>query len=72
MLSYIGLVLIILGWFLQLLNKDKNIQFSFVLVYVIGVALLSVDILRDGISTIGVLQLVSFLTACAVLIKIRK
>jgi Na+/phosphate symporter len=72
MLSYIGLVLIILGWLIQFLNKNKDIQFNFVLVYVIGVALLSVDILREGLTTLGILQLVSFLTACAVLIKIRK
>ncbi len=72
MISYIGLVLIIVGWLIQFLNKDKSIKVGFVLVYTVGVALLTIDILREEVTTLGILQLVSFLSALAVLIKIRK
>ncbi len=72
MLSNIGMVLIILGWLIQLLTKEKNMKVSFVLIYSLGVAFLAFDGLRSGVTTLGILNLISCITAFAVLFKIKK
>jgi hypothetical protein len=71
-LSYIGMLLIILGWLIQFLSKDKAIKIGFVLVYAIGVLFLVVDGFMKELTFLAILNLVSFLTAFAVFVKFRK
>lgn len=64
-----GLVFIILGWVIQLLSKDKTIKRSFILVYALGDALLVIDGFQNNLTTLAILNLVSFVAAIAVLYK---
>lgn len=72
MLTYIGLVLIVIGWGYQLFSKKKEIQVPFVLAYCLGVILLAVDGFTSGLTTIAILNTISFVVAFTVFIKIRK
>jgi hypothetical protein len=72
MISYIGMILIILGWGIQLIGKEKTVNKNFVLVYSLGVALLVADGFLGGLTILAALNLVSFLTAFAVYLKFRK
>lgn len=71
-MTYAGLALIILGWCLQLLSKDKKIKVSFIIVYSLGVALLSIDGFMSNLPIMASLNLVSFIVAMAVFLKVRK
>ena len=70
MITYLGLVLIIVGWGIQLLNKGRDIQKSFVLVYSLGVVLLSIDAFIGDMTILAVLNLVSFIVALAVFLRL--
>ena len=72
MISYAGLVLIIIGWTFQLLSKEKNIQIPFILAYCLGVILLAVDGFNSGLTILALLNTISFVVAFAVFMKIRK
>lgn len=72
MLSYIGLVLIIVGWSIQFLNKDKNIDMKFMLLYILGVVLLAIDGFTSGLTELAVLNVISGIAAIAVLVKVLK
>jgi hypothetical protein len=72
MVTYIGLLIIIIGWGIQLLSKERNIQKSFVLIYSLGVILLVIDGFLEGLMYLAILNLVSFLVSIAVFIKISR
>ncbi len=74
MISILGLVLIIAGWFIQFsrMKKSKEIRKEFVITYAIGVLLLVIDGFRSGIPTLALLNLVSLVGAALVLGKIKK
>ncbi len=69
MLSNLGLGLIILAWLMQfgkMIISKRDVWPAFVLVYVLGVLLLVVDGFRSGLTTLAILNLVSFGAALAV------
>ena len=72
MVSYIGLALIIVGWVVQFLKKDKNIDIKFLFLYILGVVLLAIDGFMSGLIELAVLNVLSGTAAIAVLIKLRK
>lgn len=68
-----GLSLIILGWLVQLFSKGKEIKIPFLALYCLGVVILAYEGLKEGFSTEGIFQLISTLSALALLIKmVRK
>lgn len=67
-----GLLLIIIGWWIQYLNKGKNIQVGFIIAYCFGVFLLAVDGYINGLTTLATLNLASLISALAVLYKLKK
>lgn len=71
-MTNLGLVLIIIGWGIQLLGKGKNIKPNFVLVYSVGAVILAIDGYRSGLVTLAVLNLISFIVALAVFFRIQK
>jgi membrane-bound ClpP family serine protease len=70
MITYLGLVLIVVGWGIQLLNDSRDIQKNFVLVYSLGAVLLSIDAFMGNMTILAVLNLVSFIVALAVFLKL--
>ncbi|MBN1373891.1 hypothetical protein JW962_00960 [Candidatus Dojkabacteria bacterium] len=72
MTAYTGLVLIILAWLLQLMSNEKTMNKGFLLVYIFGVAVLVYDGLNAGVTTMGLLNLISGILAAIVFMRIRK
>ncbi|MFA5413509.1 MAG: hypothetical protein WC348_03140 [Patescibacteria group bacterium] len=76
MLTNFGLLLIILAWILQLgkmLVSKKEVWPAFVAIYALGVLLLVVDGFLSGLTTLAILNLVSFAAALAVFfVSLRK
>jgi len=68
----LGLSLIIFGWAIQYLSKGKNINPTFVVIYVAGVALLTLDGVFTNSPTMALLNLASLVTALAVFSRIKK
>ncbi|MFH1420456.1 MAG: hypothetical protein ABIG30_00645 [Candidatus Aenigmatarchaeota archaeon] len=69
-----GLALIILAWFIQLVYAMKgsnDIHYSFIIVYVIGVAIVAADSYMTGLKTIAMLNLATFALAVLVMIETR-
>lgn len=71
-MAYLGMFLIISGWVIQFMSKGKEIRKSFVLVYALGVLILVIDYFRNDLNFLSILNLVSFLSALAVFLKIKK
>jgi hypothetical protein len=71
-MSYVGLIFIIIGWAIQLMRKDKTIDIKFVVIYSLGVALLAIDGFVNGLIELAVLNLISFILAFAVFMKLRR
>jgi hypothetical protein len=71
MLSTIGLILIIVGWGIQLFSKKKSIAKNFILAYCLGVVLLVIDGWLSGLTNLAVLNSLSFVAALAVYFKIK-
>lgn len=71
-MTYAGLALIILGWIMQFLNKEKGLDNKFVILYMLGAGLLVVDGFLSDLNIIAVLNLFTVLIALGVLIKGRK
>lgn len=73
MLAYIGMILIIAGWIMQImhLKKDQNLCIKFVVLYSLGVFLLVIDGFWDGFTVLGLLNLASLVAALAVLKKLK-
>lgn len=67
-----GLLLIIIGWGIQYLSKGKNIRPAFIITYCFGVLLLAVDGYINGLTSSAILNLVSLISALAVLYKTKK
>jgi hypothetical protein len=76
MLTNFGLSLIILAWVLQfgkMLVSKKEVWPAFVVIYALGVILLVVDGFLSGLTTLAILNLVSFVAALAVFfVSLRK
>lgn len=64
--------MIVIGWGYQLFSKKKDIQIPFVLAYCLGVILLAVDGFISGLTTLAILNTISFVVAFTVFMKIRK
>ncbi|MFA5925787.1 MAG: hypothetical protein WC831_02540 [Parcubacteria group bacterium] len=71
-MNNIGMILIIVGWAIQLTSKGKEMKRNFVLIYAVGVLLLVIDEYRNHLVPLGTLNLISFSLAMAVFLKIRK
>lgn len=67
-ITYLGLLTIIIAWSFQLLSPGKTVQPWFILTYCFGVMLLVVDSMLStaDISLLAVLNLLSLLVALAV------
>lgn len=67
MLATLGLLLIILGWLVQLyysaLRRIFALSLKFVVIYVVGCILLAIDATQDGSTLILVLNLVAAILA---------
>lgn len=72
MLANLGLILIIIGWVIQLMSRDKKIQPYFVLTYGFGVLLLVIDNYAIGLNSMAFLNLVSVVLAGLVYFHIKK
>lgn len=73
MLTNLGLGIIIIAWFYQLfvsISKGAVLSTTFILIYSIGVALLTIDGLFSGLANIAYLNLISLLSSVAVLFAI--
>jgi hypothetical protein len=69
-----GLTLIIIGWGLQLsavLQKNNKIQSSFIIFYSLGALLLVIDGFTNQLTSLALLNLLSFLVASAVWYKLN-
>lgn len=71
-MTVLGLILIVLGWLIQLASKGKEVKVGFVLTYAVGVALLAFDGFRTGLADLAALNSISFIAAMAVLYKTRR
>ena len=71
-MATLGLSLIIFGWAIQYLSKGKNINPTFVVIYVAGVALLTLDGIFTNQPSMALLNLASLVTALAVFSRIKK
>ena len=71
-LTHIGLMLIGFAWLLQFFTKKNMIDMKFVSIYILGVVILITDGLLSGQITLALLNLISFLSAGAVYMKLRK
>jgi predicted acyltransferase len=71
-LSLVGLILVVIGWALQfiLMDKNKKIYASFVLLYSFGVAFLVLDGFNSGLNSLAWANLISFFISLAVLVKL--
>ncbi|MCK4319888.1 hypothetical protein KAW38_04960 [Candidatus Micrarchaeota archaeon] len=72
-LGIAGLVLIIIGWVIQLLSikeKDREIKLPFIMIYSAGVLLLVVDNYLSGLMELALLNFVCMLTAALVLVRV--
>lgn len=72
-LSIIGLSLIILGWIVQLvlMKKANKVYALFVTLYALGVLFLVYDGFSSGLTSLAIANLISFIVAIAVLIKVN-
>ena len=74
MIASLGLGLIVVGWVIQLIEvckKKKRLNRIFVIMYVIGVALLVADGFMNGLMTLAFLNLVCLVVVALVLVKIK-
>ena len=75
MLTNIGLSIITIAWVLQLivsLKNKKRLSLRFVILYSLGVLLLTFDGFNAGMTTLTIINLLSLLVSLSVLIVIRK
>ncbi|MCL5784594.1 MAG: hypothetical protein M1142_04560 [Patescibacteria group bacterium] len=70
-MANLGLIIIIIGWILQLLSKKPKLQSSFVLTYALGVLFLVIDGWQNHLTTLALLNLLSFSVALAVWFKFK-
>ena len=71
----IGMVLIIVGWLIQLKHvwaQKKDIKFEFIVIYACGVALLFIDGFINNLLSLALLNLISFLVTMLVILKLKK
>ena len=71
-MAYLGLSLIIFGWAIQYMSKGKNINPTFIVIYIAGAALLAIDSINNNMPTYTILNLSSLAAALAVYSKIKK
>jgi hypothetical protein len=71
-MAYAGLLLVIGGWIYQFASKGNDIKAGFVLAYAAGVVLLVIDGFQNDMTTLAALNLISLVSAVAVLFKILK
>ncbi|MBR9703965.1 hypothetical protein GOV12_01010 [Candidatus Pacearchaeota archaeon] len=69
--SYIGLVLIMIAWLLQLYYAKKDrIKKRFIILYVLGTAWIVIDSLIYDNVTVAIFNIIILALACFVLIKV--
>lgn len=71
-MTYLGLLLIILGWLLQFFSKDSKVKRSFVITYAVGVAFLVLDAYMNDQLMLAVLNFFSLISAVLVYQKIKQ
>lgn len=69
MLEITGLILIVLGWAIQLTSQSKTIQPAFPACYALGVALLVIHGLQSGNYLAAVLNLVVVILAVGIVLN---
>jgi hypothetical protein len=70
MLELTGLILIALGWAIQLVSQSKNIQPALLICYTLGVGLLAIQGFMAGAYTATGLNLVVAILAAGMAVKI--
>ena len=75
-LDKLGLIIITLSWVIQIAhmmrNKNKNISFFFVLLFLIGTIIMSYDQYMMGIKELFALNLINIVTTIFILILLLK
>lgn len=74
-LAELGLLIVIVSWlyqFLVLTKKNQNIQSLFILVYMLGVSMIVVGNLFEGLTAYAYFNLVAGFMSLLVLLKIKK
>ena len=74
MIAEIGLAFLILGWIVQLFQSwkgSKEIHKGFLFLYIIGVIMLVIDGYMSNLVSLAVLNLVSFVVALLVLLRMK-
>lgn len=71
-MAFLGLILICIGWGIQLISSTKKIEPLFVLVYALGAAMLTLENVVAASYSFAILNLLSVVIALAVYLKIRK
>ena len=75
MIAEIGMILIIVGWLIQLKHvwtQDNNIKLNFLIIYACGVGLLLVDGFMNNLLNLAILNSISFLVTILVIFKLKK
>lgn len=73
-MTYLGLLLIAIAWFIQLYfvwKGKKEINALFVIVYAVGVALIAINSFMMGFNVTALLNLADFVPAVLILWKIK-
>jgi hypothetical protein len=71
--ALVGLVLIILAWWVQLFtikSENKTLNKLFIIIYCIGVVLLVLDNYHNGLQVYALLNLISVIFAFMVLVRL--
>ncbi|MDD5331360.1 MAG: hypothetical protein PHE43_00875 [Candidatus Nanoarchaeia archaeon] len=73
-LSLIGLIVLVLGWIIQLIHSWKNnheIRQWFLIFYMVGVGLLVIDGFQNNLKELAILNLVSLIVAGLILLRLK-
>lgn len=71
-MSFLGLILICIGWGIQFIRGPKKIEPLFVLVYSLGAAMLTLENVVMASYSFAMLNLLSVVIAFSVYLKLRK
>jgi len=73
MISELGLIAIVVGWIIQFFSgESKQISLTFISFYLLGILLLVIDGIINGLRNSVVLNLVCFILGLSVMIKIAR
>lgn len=74
-MAVFGLTIIVLGWLIQLfsvMQKIKEIRVTFVLAYIVGVALLVIDGFQSGMTELAALNFITLIVSALVIFGLKK